>query len=696
MAPFSSQPQVQNQTVGDALLPPLPQVNSDGLPAMPTVLLLLDQSGEGLTQMALPSDCRTLAAATLAQALHLCHHESPDWIIIDFAWDEGRGLAFLATLGDSCAQRPLPVVLLVEPGQERAALEAMKLGAADYFFKAEFTPADLWERLSQPHRPLRTPTPPLEPLTKAQQAEEETNASRDQLISILERINDGIIALDRDGCFTYINHRAAQMIGHDPSEWLGQPIWRAFPDTVGQSFYDAFQRAIAQQQPVYAEQFYLHFNRWLENRIYPDANGVTIYITDISDRKAAAASRQQTQQLRHELSLLETTFDSILAGYWDIDFVANTAYMSAGLKAMFGYTDHELPDHPDTWQTLIYPDDLPTALDNLNRHIQSHGQVPYYTEVRYRHKNGSIVWVICAGQVIDWNSAGQPVRMVGCHVDITRLKHTEAQLRDSKVHLQSAQRIGHLGSWEFELATQHIVWSEQVYRIFGLTVGAEPPSFEMLQSYFHPDDQARHRQVVEATMATHQPYDDEFQIVRADGSPGHIHVKGEAVFDELGQLTHLTGTVQDISERKQYEAEMQSLSLRLSLALESGGIGTWTWNLNQGLTWDQRMYEIYGFSSQTNLDAYQAWISCVHPDDLPTVIDKAQNALNEDTRFDLEFRCRRHDGELRWIRSAATVRRTPTGEPIEMVGINYDITGHKQTAIELERLSLRLSLALES
>lgn len=568
MAPFLSQAQVPNQTEGldSSAAPP------QGSPALAPPLTVLLLTDDGPSPLATLPACQTLTAPTLAQALRVYHSACPDWVVVDLGWDEGRGLAFLATLGDNGAQRPLPVVVLVGPGQERTALEAMKLGAADYLFKGEFSPADLWGRLTQGHYLRQTPD-----------------------------------------------------------------------------------------------------------------------ITDISDRDAA-----QTEQRQQEPSLLETTLDSFLAGYWELDLVANTAYMSAGLKAMFGYADHELPNAPDTWQTLIYPDDLPIALDGLDRHIQSHGQVPYYIEVRYRHKNGSPLWVICAGQVIDWDPDGRPRRMVGCHVDITRLKHTEAQLRKNEAHLQTAQRIGNLGSWEFELANQHIIWSDQVFRIFGLAVDEKPPSFEALQGYFHPDDQARHRQVVETTMTTYQPYDEEFRIVRADGSPGYIHVKGEAVCNDLGHLTHLTGTVQDISERKQYDAEMQSLSLRLSLALESGGIGTWTWNLDQGLTWDQRMYEIYGFPSQTNLDAYQAWVSCVYPDDLPLVIDKAQKALDEDAKFDIEFRCRRHDGKLRWIRSAATVRRTPTGEPIDMVGINYDITDHKQTAIELERLSLRLSLALES
>ncbi|MGG6242266.1 PAS domain-containing protein [Nodosilinea sp. AN01ver1] len=541
-------------------------------------------------------------------------------------------------------------------------------------------------------------------LTEAQAAQRDAKAAQDLLTRVFDRINDGIIAFDCDACCVYLNPVAERILQRSAADLIGHNVWAKFPEAVNTSIYEAYHRAVEQQQPEALEYYFPPLNTWFEMRLYPNADGVTVYFTDISDRKVAAASHQQAKQLRHELSLLETTLDSILAGYWDIDCVANTAYMSPGLKAMFGYADHELPNQTNIWQTLIYPEDLPVALESLERHIQSHGQVPYYTEVRYRHKNGSIVWIICAGQVIDWDAAGQPRRIVGCHVDITRLKHTEAQLRKNEAHLQAAQRIGNLGSWEFELATEHVVWSDQLYRIFGLAVGEQLTSCEALQGYFHPDDQARHRQTIETAIATHQPFDEEFRILRADGSPGHIHIKGEAVLDELGQLTHLTGTVQDISDRKCVEAErraheeqVQNLSLRLSLALKSGRIGSWERVLSTDeVIWDQCLVDLYGFARLGHQATYQDWRAQVYADDIGWVEAANQTLIDGDTPYDVEFRVWRGDGSLGWIRSSALVHRDASDQPVSVIGINYDITDQKQAAAELQNLSARLSLALES
>lgn len=802
-------------------------------------LLLLIGDGAEHTQLdqaaaVTPPAYSLIEAATPTQALALWLAGQADWVVLDLAWAAGSGLELLTALGELCQQRPLPVLVLVGAGQERAALEAMKLGAADYLFKADLTADALWASLAllqqasgaqrqtadaldkaRQHyqnlvenspdiierfdRNLRhlyvspalakilgidtaaflgktcrelglddtmvndweaaaalvlatgekqaieftTPTligvrqfeMAIAPewseggevesllcisrdisdrvaaqqaqqrlLSEAQMAQRDATAARDSLARVFDRINDGIIAFDRDSRCVYLNSSAEQILGRSALAIIGKSVWTEFPEAVDTPIYEVYHRAIEQQQPEFLEYYFPPLDGWFEVRLYPDSDGITVYFTDISDRKTAAAQHQQTEQLRQELFLLELILESILAGYWDVDFVANTDYMSPGLKRMFGYAAHELATAADTWQNLIVPEDLPPVLDNLKQHIQSRGEVPYCNEVRYRHKDGSIVWVICAGQVIAWDEAGQPLRMVGCHVDITPLKQAEAQLRKNQAHLQAAQRIGNLGSWEFEVATDRITWSDQVYRIFGLEVGANPLSFEVLQSFFYPDDQTRHRQTVAETLATHQPYDDEFCIVRADGSQGYIHVKGEALVDGVGQLTHLTGTVQDISDRKrdeaqrqQVEAQLRNLSMRLSLALESGKIGSWERDLiTDAVNSDHCLIDIYGLQPSEQTTTYQSWLSQVYADDVQRVETAIQTTLHHGTPYDIEFRVWKTDGDLRWIKSNALVQHDPQGQPIKIVGINYDITEAKRSEERFHDLSLRLKLALDS
>ena len=139
------------------------------------------------------------------------------------------------------------------------------------------------------------------------------------------------------------------------------------------------------------------------------------------------AEKLKTQAIRKELKLLETILDNVLAGYWDWDIPGNVLYMSSGFKKMFGYEDHELPNTPDIWQKLIYPEDLSRSLKNLDNHIESHGTIPYYQEVRFYHKDGSTLWIICSGEVIEWDEDDNPLRVIGCHIDITNLRQGEKE-----------------------------------------------------------------------------------------------------------------------------------------------------------------------------------------------------------------------------------------------------------------------------
>lgn len=150
------------------------------------------------------------------------------------------------------------------------------------------------------------------------------------------------------------------------------------------------------------------------------------------ERQRADAMQREADRVSHELRLLETILDIILAGYWDWDLTTNQEYLSPGFKEMFGYEDNELPNSPQTWQDLIFPEDLPGIFQQFERHVQSHGQAPFYNEVRYRHRDGSTVWVICSGQVIEWDDQGHPLRMIGCHIDITKRKRAEAALQKSE------------------------------------------------------------------------------------------------------------------------------------------------------------------------------------------------------------------------------------------------------------------------
>jgi PAS domain S-box-containing protein len=131
-----------------------------------------------------------------------------------------------------------------------------------------------------------------------------------------------------------------------------------------------------------------------------------------------------------ELSFLtESALESSLAGYWDWNMVTNEEYLSPRFKEMFGYEDHEMINAPESWEKIAYQEDLPGMMQSFDNHVISKGEIPFKSIVRYHHKNGSTVWVRCNGKVVKWGENGEPLRAIGCHVDITEERELQIQLQ---------------------------------------------------------------------------------------------------------------------------------------------------------------------------------------------------------------------------------------------------------------------------
>ena len=130
--------------------------------------------------------------------------------------------------------------------------------------------------------------------------------------------------------------------------------------------------------------------------------------------------------------LQEGSLDGIW--YWDMKEMEQE-WMSPRFKTVFGYEDHEIPNTSMWWQENIHPDDLPPVLERAQAHLAD-PQVPYDQVVRYRHKDGSTVWVRCRGLAIR-DESGAPIRMLGCHTDVTSLKRAEAKVTRQNAELVS-------------------------------------------------------------------------------------------------------------------------------------------------------------------------------------------------------------------------------------------------------------------
>ncbi|MBS0016024.1 MAG: PAS domain S-box protein [Arthrospira sp. SH-MAG29] len=280
----------------------------------------------------------------------------------------------------------------------------------------------------------------------------------------------------------------------------------------------------------------------------------------------AEAMRQQAESISRELKLLDNILDIILAGYWDWDISGNTEYLSPGFKRMFGYEDHELPNSPESWQNLLFPEDLPRVLDCFEKHIKSHGKIPYYNEVRYRHKNGSTVWVVCSGQVIEWDDDGNAMRMVGCHIDISDRKNSEIALQESEARYRRIIETTLEGVWIIDGDAKTTFVNQRMADMLGY-IPSEMLGMGLMDFLSFPEQLQTQNYLERRKQGIQEQHTCKFQ--RRDGTALWAIVSSTPMLDDQGNFMGAIGLLTDISELVNIQYALKTSEMQLSGILNS-------------------------------------------------------------------------------------------------------------------------------
>jgi len=177
-----------------------------------------------------------------------------------------------------------------------------------------------------------------------------------------------------------------------------------------------------------------------------------------------------------------------------------------------------------------------------------------------------------------------------------------------------------------------------------------------------------------------------------------VAVAGTALSLLLAGLVHSLQNTRYNARRlaRRLTADLQHTTERLALATEAGGVGTWDYDATtNALVWDDQMFRLYGITRARFSGAYEAWSAGLHPDDRRRAEAEFQQALREEKEFNTEFRVLWPDGTVRHIHALARVHQNVTGQPVRMLGTNWDITEIKQAEDALAAETMRRRMLFE-
>lgn len=263
-----------------------------------------------------------------------------------------------------------------------------------------------------------------------------------------------------------------------------------------------------------------------------------------------------------------------------------------------------------------------------------------------------------------------------------------AQLLENEYLYKRAEAITHLGSYKWDLNTNELTWSDELYRIYGLDPQLDSADFEYISSFNFPEDTPKIREEYIAAIKVKRPFDFIYRITSKNKIQKILHARGEMVVNDSGEVTTIIGTVQDVTEKQNLIRSLERNEAVYKQAEELVKMGNWTWNLkNNKLEWTDHLYRIYGLEPQSEEMTVERFLSFIHPDDKETVTRDMDEIQTKDLR-DYTFRII-VNGEVKILRSIAQVHRDEKDNAVYIIGTQRDIT-EKQTLIDRLRNSENL------
>ena len=371
---------------------------------------------------------------------------------------------------------------------------------------------------------------------------------------------DLLCIADLRGKLLRVNLQWEYLLGYSTAELIGSNFMDlVHPDDV-QDTLNAISTLEQQELVLNFENRYRAKDgsyRWLEWRSRPQGKLIHAAARDVTKRKQFETQLEAARAaLARERDFLNAIVEATAAGVWDWDLEGKHGYLSPKFISGLGYDPEQVGRDPDGWQRMVHPEDLPKVKAKLQAHFDSRGKEPFKHFTRFVAKSGGVLYGVCSGKVISWSPDGKPLRMVGCHVDLTELHQTKQELARTNLLLEQTNEVAQVGGWEFNLEDESLWWSDVTRAIHEVDLEYTPTLEAGINFYKEGEDRKTMREVFSRCVDTGVPFDVELQIVTAMGNTRWVRAVATPVL-EKGRCVRVYGAFLDIDDAKRAQLQLE-------------------------------------------------------------------------------------------------------------------------------------------
>jgi PAS domain S-box-containing protein len=532
----------------------------------------------------------------------------------------------------------------------------------------------------------------------------------------------------------YINEKTLEIWDREKEEVLGKPLFECFPELMGSNLEKILKIVFTKGEKFRAKEYESSFFRngkldtgYFDFNAEPMQSGdgtITGVMVVISEITGLVTSRKKIEEretrLLHTKEQLELSIKAGRIGIWHWDVKRNILTWSKEQQEMFGVGETAFQGKAEDFYNFIVPEDLQKVMKESKPDA---AKLDNQYEFRIRRRDGSVRWIHSRSKTF-FDLKNAPEYMTGINIDITEQKTSEERIKESEEkyrhlsktlekqvkerteelieknrQLNEAQQIAQLGSWSWDVATDQVLWSEEMYHIYGYDDERFHLTFERAVERMDTDDAERARQRMKDQIAQavrlfnetgQQEFNNppaEYSITLPDGSKKILRGVGKIMLAKNGKVSKVIGTVQDISEHKKAEEEIQLSEEKFMKAFEASPAGITLTNAATGKWIDvnESFLKMTGYEKEEVIGHNSEELNLLSEEERQNILKEIKTS---GSLRNYEVRIKNKKGKNVWALKSME-RINIKGAP-SILTILYDITERKKVEEEIRIVNRQL------
>ncbi len=525
--------------------------------------------------------------------------------------------------------------------------------------------------------------------------------ARERTESVLASIADAYLIFDRQWRYVQVNDAALLSYGLPREQVLGRSLWEVHPDIIGTGLETRLRHAMDRRSAITFEYHYPKMGTWWENRLFPVAEGLALFATEITERKRAEQALRASEELaNNHATYLKATLDAapaiILMAHDRDGGIITGNHAARELCRVDEWTNISKrgpePERAAHFRLLkdgneLKPEEMPLhVVAKTGRELRDYS-------LEFVRDDGAECSLL--GNIVPvFDSEGNPNGAVAAFLDVSQRKRGLELLRES----EERYRLLFSSSLDAVLLAapdgRIFAANEAACRMFGFT---EQELIGAGRSGVMDGSDPRLAIASEIRRRTGK-FHGELTYLRKDGTK-FFGETSSAVYMDLHGEWRTSSTIRDITERKQAEEALRKSEARLSLAINQAGMGTWDIDLLTGKgVWCESFFRLLGYEPRPGGEAtFKMWCSRVHPEDRERVSQELEREREDHSVRMREYRVMRADtNEVVWLSVFARFLYDENGKAVRHIGIAFDSTRRKLMEEDLRQTNVYLENIFEN